>query len=166
MHPEDAARRGVWFGPEVRLQFSVGDAPAGGTLGANWRSPIFDLRPELRHAFQGGSDNTQPIWRAPAFGQGGRLLVQISTLDGVAISNYALDFRAAAVESCHVARPDRIAIMNQPQDITEELLDGQNTSVLEFIPPGNPIRYWRVLINFATLTVGAAPNWSCQGVYY
>jgi len=163
MTPEDATRRGYWVGSEAPLQFAAGVAPVIAV--ATWGSPIFDLRPELRSSYEPRLGNTQAIWRAPAFGGGGRLLVQISTLDGVNIEDYALSVRVDATELLHISRSDSVRVSNVT-NATSELLDGRATAVLEFLPPGNPIRFWQLQLTVNILDVGVTPAWSAIGSYY
>ena len=155
--------RGHWARRAHPLSWVAGTPPVVATAGVS--SPVFDLRPDLR-----GSDGFQPegvaIRRSSAYGSGGRLMFQFHPLGGFDAITQTL--RVYAVESGHIVDPQKVAGLHKPQDVSEQWWDGGVDQVMEFSPPGNPIRFWKVTVFFEMLTdvLANAPRILVSGALY
>ena len=50
-------------------------------------------------------------------------------------------------------------------DITSEFYQGQEAALLNFIPPSNPVRYWKTVLSFQWVEgLGVIPRLRSQGV--
>lgn len=148
---------GNWFGPQTPLAFVPG-VVAADALVAVWRSPIFDLRPDLRQA---GIANPRrdtgacPIWRAGS-GMGGQLFVQVMGIDGLLAlppnPSTLTNLRVSAVEESHVSDMNQLATITTIEDITAAYFTaGKSSALIEVFPPGSgmPVRYWRYTLQFS-----------------
>jgi hypothetical protein len=148
------------------------------TFTATWQSPIFDLRPELRGSSMsaplsspdGSVPGVVPIWRH-TYGVGGQLFVQVENLLENARSLTGLVVNV--IERGHVNDVRRIVSIAQPEDVSSNFTNNQQSAVLALVPPGNgcPLRYWQVQIVFDLLlnvTDGpaAGPGYLVSGAYY
>lgn len=161
------------FGDEVRLQFlspfdanapaliasnamgEIGSSNPGSTtdysrrvrLRALWRSPVFDLRPELG-ASSGSVTAGTPVNRGTAYGQGMRLVVQLRRTNTATGGERFYCYQYVAWASLtnadqlvQVGAPVSItaAVRNAPIAATGALAQSQHV----FTPPANPVRYWQ-----------------------
>jgi hypothetical protein len=133
-----AELRGHWTGSTMTLHWE----PSGGDVvgQCSFSTPLFDMRPDLRAS---GSylPNAQPIFRGSAYGSGARCMVQFHGLGTISSAN---QIRVFSVEEAHVTNPNDVLGIQTPQDITEQFMDGGTDVIMEWEPPGNPVRYWRV----------------------
>lgn len=111
-------------------------------------TPIFDFRPELRGSGNNAPTTVIPIFRGPAFGAGGRLLFQIGRLDGGSIQDIGVDIEVYSIEGLHISDDTQVVPVTQPQVITPDFWAGATGVMLEFTPPGYPVRYWQTTLRF------------------
>ncbi len=115
-----------------------------------WTSPVFDLRPELRSL-----PNTQdgmPLNRVGALGQGARLLLRLRR--GATENNQEGTYNYQSVETVSVGERKLTEFQaSAPTSITAAVqaspivADTDTTStLLVFAPPGNPVRFWQVMV--------------------
>ena len=154
---------GCWSDTGMQLQWAAGTSPVIRT--AFWRSPMFDLRPELRGAMAVAPTGVQSIYR----GGGGQLFVFIDFRSTpLLIANLAVE----SFEEAHPWNPVGIGIITSPQDMSEILpagaSDTKNSAIAAFTPPGSgyPIRYWRVSIRFNVMATQADPTITVAAGYY
>lgn len=152
---------GLWEGGRASLSWSLTDE---GFLKADWQSPLFDLRPDIRAA-QSGLTGGTPIWRP--MGAGGALWAQVERLlvDATATTNLLV----TSTEFAHVNDPNAVASVNTDSDITSEFVGGNASAVLQFLPPGNgyPVRYYRVRLTFTYTAVrNGPPPFAVSASYY
>lgn len=123
---------------------------------ASWQSPIFDLRPELRGSSMSAPQGVVPIWRY-TYGAGGQLFVQVENLLSAGDSLTGLVVNV--IESGHVNDVRRLATIAQPEDVSSNFTNNQQSAVLVIMPPGSgyPLRYWQVQITFDILADVSAP---------
>ena len=160
---------GCWFSGRINLSWS-GVAP---TLTARWRSPIFDLRPNLRQFYsngsQGNTNTTQravPVWVGGGSGGGGKLYIQISNLldDVNALDNMVL----TSQEYAHIADPGAVVTVSPLEDITTSINSTVGSAILTFTPTGEgtPVRFWSLELVF-TKRVGATTfPFKIEAAYY
>lgn len=151
------------------------------TTRAIWKTPTFDLRPDLK-----GSGSYQPearpINRSSDFGRGARLIL---TTSGDGLVNIPTgNFKVYSVEFGSTNNPRQMYALNARQEITSHFFDyipsnqlsaigppGNQiiqppASTLSWEPAGNPIRYWGVCVIFETIEVinpGLTGRLVCQG---
>src|ERR1700675_4703286 len=66
-----------WFSQPYRLIF----VPSAGIVGrATFRTPVFDCRPDMKHATSSDTEQAQPIWKDGAYGAGLCLYVFIDNV--------------------------------------------------------------------------------------
>jgi len=107
-----------------------------------WRSPIFDLRPDLR-AMTGGDNKGVPIWSR------GQLFTLIKGLKDPVNSSVGLVVTVR--EFCSPNRVDNILQVTDPVDVSESFLSiERNCTTLDFYPlkSSSPIRFWQVEMKF------------------
>ena len=154
----DPELRGYWATGEIPLRFSTDPAilPPGAFALAQLETPLFDLRPDLRGSF-GVTPEAQAVFRGAAFGAGARLSIQIKGINGIPAN---LPMRIVSTERGQIldARDANIRTLQQPQDISEQFFDGGQDVILEWEPPGNPIRYWKVELGVQQLAAAAFPT--------
>lgn len=181
---------GCWFGSLGMLNW-VDSSKSGYNKEAIWRSPIYDLRPELRgmssngfatngtistaqnngngysQVTQGRRDNAKnaiPIWN----GIGGHLLVQISGLTSTLTARDGIVVLSS--EYAHISDPGRIVQILADNDATFALETQTNDAILAFTPTGEtgPVRFWQLELAFYRRddTTGALPRYTLQGAYY
>lgn len=145
------------------------------TARALWKSPIFDLRPDLK-ASGSYQPEARPIMRGADFGRGARLILRSSGLTQIPVG-----FKVYSVEFGSTNNPRQMFAMNARQDITSHFFDpwpaqqggppqapglqnfGTGASLLGWEPAANPIRFWSVAVIFE-LTQGNPPlDLVCQG---
>lgn len=152
---------GLWEGGRSSLSWGL---TSEGFLKADWQSPLFDLRPDIRAA-QSGLTGGTPIWRP--MGAGGALWTQVEHLlvDATATTNLLV----TSTEYAHVNDPNAVASVNTDSDITSEFVGGNASAVLQFLPPGNgyPVRYYRVKLTFTYTAVrNGPPPFAVSASYY
>jgi len=121
---------------------------------AQWQSPLFDLRPELRGSGQGVATGV-PIWKS-GYQAGTKLWVQVSGLNrataGPPPQAAVQGLRLTAQAFAHVNNAQLISACDPPVDMTRDLTHngGVDSRVLQFYPTGDgyPIRYWRLVLTF------------------
>lgn len=154
---------GNYFGPQTPLTFVAGTGNVLFT--ASWRSPIFDLRPDLR---QTGIANPRrdtgatPVWRVGS-GAGGQIFVQIMGIDGSLATppnaETLTGLSVTAIEEAHVSDMNQLATVTTEEDITAAYFTaGKSSALVAAMPPGSgfPIRYWRYTLRFDIRLVNAA----------
>jgi hypothetical protein len=124
----------------------------GTTTGVNARaiiaSPIFDLRPDLE-------GNYRP--EAARIPGASRYFVQLSRPTGAFLSAMDSDLEAYSVELVNPYTPGSPSNASQPNgatvqamgervSITTAVYNGSESALLEWVPPGGPIRFWQVAI--------------------
>jgi hypothetical protein len=133
---------------------------------AEWSSPVFDLRPDLRNA-QSRIPNAQPIWRAGGLGAGGRMFI---LLDGLfSTPDATANLRILSREQAHPWDGNNLRYIQPWQDITTDVIGDRPCTLISFLPPGEgyPIRYWRVRIQFRVMAVHVAdPAFTLDAAYY
>jgi hypothetical protein len=143
---------------------------------AQWQSPLFDLRPELRGSGQGIA-NGVPIWKA-GYQAGTKLWAQVTGLnkgtDGPPRQAAIEALRVTAQAFAHVNNAQLVVATDPPVDITRDLTHngGVDSRILQFYPTGDgyPIRYWRVVLTFEKIKnlnpSLAALELAVQGSFY
>lgn len=158
--------------PRNVLTWSVG-SPAGNPVSgvteavkwtATWETPILDLRPELRASNVAAPMNVCPVWRQ-TYGVGGQLFVQVENLLGTiqtngSTPNWLNNLVVNSIESAHVNDPGLVSTAIQPEDVSSNFTNQQQSSLLTFTPPGMgcPVRYWKATIVFDILDVPGSPD--------
>lgn len=135
-------------------------APAGVDAyfrGVVWRTPIYDLRPNLRGMYPNGhrqvspgsGGNAVPIWGW----SGHRLYVQITGLQQTPPAGQFLPGRSLkllATEFAHVSDSGQLQQVLPQADITSQVNPDTNSAVLVFRPVGEalPMRFWQLSLQF------------------
>lgn len=161
-----------WFASPTNVYWqNNADFPNGY---AQWSSPMFDLRPDLRgfapYGYSGSNNTNQratPVWVSGGTGAGGKLFIQISNL------NFALtsldNLEVLVQESGHISDPGRVAALTPQEDITTAINSTQSTVILSFTPIGEgmPIRFWRCLLVFRKTAAGGTNDpFQIEAAYY
>lgn len=142
--PSHYAVNGQW----PALVFGETTAPACYRR-AVWFSPVFDMRPELAGSAS-ESPIGVPIWRAGAYGQGVRMMLE----GQVSGDGTGLDMNMAYVTFQATRVPTDIAPVHYPQhvgyhgDRNDLAGSGLNFFAANFQAPANPVRYWQVAVIF------------------
>lgn len=177
--PYATENRGYWTGPDVPVAWILQPGtrldPITGVgqerfYRATWESPVFDLRPDLKASAGTENQSAYPIFRGGAFGAGGSLQILVRRDDGTIpnISNVTV----FAQEFAAVTNPqDIVSVSPTPfttagVDITSEFYQGMQAALLNFIPPSNPVRYWKTALTFQWVASGftTLPVLRAQGV--
>ncbi len=163
--PLATERRGYWHSASMASTWAA-PGVQGVVARTEWRTPIFDLRPELRGSGNNAPTNVVPIFRGSAYGAGVRLLWQLSRFGGGSFQNIAVDIDAFSIEGLHVSDDTQVALASAPNDITTDFWDGGLTLLLEWTPPGYPIRYWQVTLRLDQTSgvIADAPPLTAWGV--
>ena len=157
---------GLWDGGKRILTPQT----AGGTAwkNATWKSPLFDLRPDLRSTGTGGKAKGIPIWRSSGMGAGGKLWLIVSGLRDTANACNSLDVEFR--EFCSPNRPEQLLQVTDPIDVSDSFVNTErNATLLEFYAVGSgvPIRYWQIELFFEWNEVLAAtPQFTIFSAYY
>lgn len=162
---------GLWNGGVTTLRTDSKTNPK-----AQWRSPIFDLRPDLPFLSQGRVEAT-PIYRSRT-GDWGSLWVLVDGLDknfggGVGFAGLQVTYQ----EKVSPIDPSLTRNVNDKIDITGEFAvnmgapetERQQGALLQFKPSTDvdPVRYWQVVIYFDwTFTFLNDVQLSVQASYY
>ena len=153
---------GFYDGGEIALQTFPAGAP--NWRNATFRTPVFDLRPDLR-SMTGCNQEGVPIWKYSGSGKGGRLHVVIDNIAGS--STRGLDVKAIEYVS-----PNRPNLMRQVTDcvnVSDQFVVNDRTSTyISFEPTGEyPIRFWQIELSFVwTEVLGANPQFVIFSSYY
>lgn len=179
--PQSGMPGTLWTQSRQRLQWTT----SGTSITATWRTPVFDLRSDLRSG-QGSAKFGVPIWR------GGYLYLQFyglaanRVLDNLnVVSN---EFASVTYANVYQAQPNQavanpgvpnqvssnnIVRVTAPVDVTSEFMLGINqpdSVVLTFAPLGEgvPIRYWALQLDFKKLIEQGIvnPDISVEAAYY
>lgn len=139
-----------WMDVPKQVQFTGAPFPAayqnpglgpltGVANRAIWQSPVFDLRPDL-----GG--NYRPV--ATRIPGAARMHLQCYTSDGTFLTALPSELEVYSVEAGHLANPQEIKFIEERFDISTDFYQGTESTVLEWSPPGAPMRFWRVSVIF------------------
>lgn len=160
---------GYWEQEVAKLTWVTGTAPSYFT--ARWTSPVFDLRPELRHPNGRNAAPSQvasvPIWRGGA-GAGGTLYVFVN---GLALGNGPQGVRVWSQHWAHPMDSFKIEAITGQQDQTSVISNpgvSQTAAQFTYRAPGDgyPIRFWRMALQFEVLENIAAPSFALGAAYY
>ncbi len=185
--PAALENRGYWTGPEVPVAWQLQNGtlvpPANPQLGeqryyeATFETPIFDLRPDLRASASAENQAAYPIWRGGAFGAGGTLQILINTgrPDNLQFLINSIPYMQVwAQEFAALSDPTDVRSITPPPfgagasgaiDVTSEFYQGSEAVLLNFIPPSNPVRYWKTKLFFRFIEgQGTLPTLFAQGV--
>ena len=141
--------RAVWWGAERSPTWGI--APAGAPVDVVRQgvisSPVFDLRPDLRHS-QGSPSPAVPIYRPAG---GGYLYLQISRIQDAVDQLTSLE--VTSTERGHVSRADLVQVISEPEDITALILPTAQAVIIPIQPPGSGfnVRYWACDLRFNVL---------------
>ena len=153
---------GFWDGGEIALQTFGASAPNWRT--ATYRTPIFDLRPDLR-SMTGGEQEGVAIWKYSGSGRGGRLHLMIDNIGSG-------DTQGLDVVCSELVSPNRPSIMRQVTDcvnISDQFtVSGRSSTYISFMPTGEfPIRFWQVQLDFTWAEdLGDVPKFLLFASYY
>jgi len=152
---------GIWNGGSIVLASSPLSFPT-----AEWRSPTFDLRPDLPYLSQGDESST-PVYRSKT-GDWGSLWVLIEGLNEQFGSWYG--FSAITVKMQEFSSPidpTLIRSTTNPVDITSQFAVDLSQPVarqqqatqlqLKATNDVDPIRYWQVRLYFSWNIVATVP---------
>jgi len=127
-------------------------------------SPIFDFRPELGAPEGIDPGAVVPIWRANAFGAGGRFFWQLYGVDAIPADIYLAVY---CRDNVHLYNPQLMRSISQWEDITADFFATDGFSVLlELQPAGNPVRFWQTELRFDQREAGANPSLFWDLAYY
>ncbi len=186
---------GCWFGAESPLNW-VATTDTGYNQKAIWKSPIYDLRPELRSMSAGGFATTGTISTASYTGGrsnsgysqvtqgrrdnaknavpiwngiGGHLVVQVTGLASSTTSRTGIVVFSA--ENAHISDPGKAAPVFANNDATFALETNTNSAILAFTPTGErgPVRFWQLELTFYRrddVTVPPLPRYIIEAAYY
>jgi hypothetical protein len=146
--------RGYWSGNEQQLLWTAGGTVDSTSVATTtWRSPIFDLRPDLRGSSGYSHNLSTPIFRGSAYGAGMRLMVQLNNIENLRL---VLSTNWYCRELGHVLNDRRVTTLTEFQNITSDVYSGGTSAgllpatgrgvVLVFSPLANPMRFWQVEI--------------------
>lgn len=125
---------------------------AGVTRRGIWQSAPFDLAPELGNTNSVRSEGTQ-------LSGTGHVQVQIRAVDGTFLSALSSSLEVYSIEAVAIMDARQIRFAEERINITASFFAGTESAMLEWMPPGSPIRYWRVTIVFDWVGVaGAQPR--------
>lgn len=150
---------GAWDMPPVEVIWTAGTVDVVRT--ATWRTPIFDLRPELRASTPAPPQGVQPIWRG--LGAGSQLFVFVRW-DGLPSG-----LNVTVQERAHPCDVTRIATVTAPQDVTHEFTGTKQAALQGFMPIGNgyPTRFWQIIYTFDIVeAVVTDPRFTVEAAMY
>lgn len=183
---------GCWYGMSAPINWTA-TTRSGFNKEAIWRSPIYDLRPELRgmstngfstngtistavsdgagyrQVTQGRIDNAKnavPIWG----GAGGHLLIQVSGLTSSATARNGIIVLTS--ESAHISDPARLVPIIADNDATFALETQTNSAILGFTATGEnaPARFWQLTLTFLRQDnipdATALPRYDIEAAFY
>jgi len=153
-----------WFGPSVPVVWrDISATDATVQLQAQWSTPIFDMRPDMRNitpnaiATSAGKVSGVPMWNP-----GAKLWVQLENpsdpdgLRGIALSG----FQVLSTEAAHISDPQNLRTISDPEDITASFTTLGQSAILGWHPVGDgqPARYYRLTITFNILKAFSVPE--------
>lgn len=131
-----------WFSQPFRLVF-LPNSDEGVVGRATFRTPVFDCRPDMKHATSSATEQSQPIWTDGAKAAGLCLYVFI---DNIFLIDE--DIRVASIQFGHPLDSRRAAdtTLQAPQDISSDFFDGREGVILRWALPG--YRFWKLNLRF------------------
>jgi hypothetical protein len=135
-----------WFSQPYRLIFlPTGDEGVVGR--ATFRTPVFDCRPDMKHATSSDTEQAQPIWTDGAKAAGLCLYVFIDNIFLI-----TEDLRVSSIQFGHPLDSFRanLTTLQAPQDISSDFFDGREGVILRWALPG--YRFWKLNLRFDQLT--------------
>jgi hypothetical protein len=146
--PQPNAIKSWWLCDDRALLFAAPTpAQQGVSRTAQISSPLFDLRPDLKHS-NARTSPAIPIWRPNG---GGLLYVQVSRINAAATALNDLEIRYQERGNCWAA--DKVSTTTALEDLTHGINAGQQSCVFTFQAPGTGynMRYWGLTLNFNIL---------------
>jgi hypothetical protein len=142
---------GNWIPGDQFLLWTAGAGPNQGLRQAIWRSPVFDLRPELKAAGPAPAPGNpragaQAIWKPGGAGGQLYLLWDYSTVPAGRMDGLAV----VAQELAHPFDPSRLRTITQIEDVTTNFTANKQAALLVVTPPGSgmPVRFWQFTLRF------------------
>lgn len=177
--PPPTTPPGCWVGPRVSLawtgvaQGNTNDTSTFRT--AQWRSPIFDLQPQL--GAMGGSEIVNQQGVTPIWKPGAQLMVLIHfanvTTNGVQCTFN--DLNITAYDEAHPVSAAEMWQITAEQDVTTRFTSNNSQAQIKtgaqldgvgvFSPPG-PCRYWRFSLIFRFWLVHPDPKAELAAAVY
>ena len=163
-----------WFGGKQSIKFrevAIAGFPFVTTY--EWKSPIYDLHPELRGISGASSNGRNPSSAVPIWGSGGKALhIQLLGLDANAKSRETVGL--IAQEYGHITDPGQVSTSEiaEKADITSQISGNTNSAILHFAPAGKAgsyTRYWQLRLVFGQFEVSAGgfyPEYTIEGAFY
>jgi hypothetical protein len=119
-----------------------------------WRSPIFDMRPDLRNLPGGnpGPRRDATLTAVPMWAKGASLYVQIYNLDAVNpatnLATNRTDMKFSLSERANIKFPGDMKQVVPRTDISQYLDTQVDCAILTFTPAGGnrPFRFWNIEI--------------------
>lgn len=169
---------------KMRLDWTLG---VDGIYRTQFRSPVFNVRPDLRSA------GNSPKFGVPIFNSGARFYVQVSNLlsgvnqsctNGLRVTSQ--EYAAINYGDIHQLQPPKVPVppatasvpatfpgfsslevINAPVEITSDFMFGTNQPdriIVTFAPLGEtaPVRFWAIQLNFEK----AAADWDATQIIY
>lgn len=129
-----------WFSPPYRLIFLPQDDVVAR---ATFRTPVFDCRPDMKHATSSDTEQSQPIWTDGAKAAGLCLYVFI---DNIFLIDETL--KISSIQFGHPLDSFRASIttLQAPQDMSSDFFDGREGVILRWALPG--YRFWKMNLRF------------------
>ena len=163
-----------WFGSRLVITLSAGGL-AGTPFATNydWRSPIYDLHPELRGTNSSGTSNRRnPSSAVPLWNSRGKILhIQLTGLDTNNLTRENLGL--IAQEYGHISDPGLASSSEiaEKADISAQISGNTNSCILHFDPAGKSgsyVRYWQIRLMFGQFVNNAAfkPQFTLEGAFY
>lgn len=137
------------IGPWRTLDFDGNPLPAGVVARAFMSPPVFDMRPDLKSLVGDQEAAAYPIWREATYGAGLYLFAQIfGRIHSIVptLNVYSIEYGNIMTAKLN---PSSFEQTQEPQDITQEFYDGQQTCILKWPCPGYKI--WKVALQFDQL---------------
>jgi len=159
-----------WFGGASSVQWQV-PAPVSATvnLTAQWASPIFDMRPDIRNLTSNTIDNGTPghVAAVPMWNPSAQLWLQFEnpSLGVNGISAQAMEgLQILSFEESHVCDPQNLSTVSAIEgvDITSEFDTTGASCIMGWYPigDGNPVRYYRLTLTLNLLLNVKIPEFS------
>jgi hypothetical protein len=141
-----------WFGGAAYIQWSVLNTPTV-NLTADWSSPIFDMRPDIRGLTSNTVDNGTPghVSGVPIWNPSAQLWLQFENpalgVNGISAQPMQ-GLQIIIWEEAHVCDPQNLSTVSNLEgtDITSEFDTTGASAMMGFYPigDGNPVRYYRL----------------------
>ena len=163
-----------WFGGKQHVKFETGTIAGFPFVTTyEWRSPVYDLHPELRGISGSASNNRNPSSGVPIWRSNGKALhLQVSGLDTASLSRDTVGL--IAQEYGHITDPGQVATseISEKADITAQISGNTNSAIMHFAPAGKAgsyVRYWQLRLvfgQFDTSAGGFLPAYTVEGAFY